>query len=180
MGGAASAEEWRPFLGGGFTFGGDDITTLNYTNNDSQTIRAGALFDLRAGVDFRLVNSDISLQGAIAYHGDRSDADNGSADFSRIPIEFLVQWHPNDKWGVGVGIRKANEPKYNASGVGTTYGRDQKYSASTGWIVEGEYFIIPKVGLKLRYVNETYTAEDDRTVKKDGSHIGLLAVYYFN
>ncbi len=66
----------------------------------------------------------------------------------------------------------------NGSGAGVGFGTDQKFKSSTGWIVEAEYFIIPKVGLKMRYVNEDYTSKTYGT-KFDGSHFGVLGVYYF-
>ena len=179
MAGSCWASEWSPFLGGGLTGGGDKVTRVNYVNGETQTLHAGGLVDLRAGLDFRLQGSDISLQGVIAYHTDRSNADNGSADFTRIPVEFLVLWHPDERWSVGGGVRKATSVKYNGSGAGTQFGPDQSYKSSVGLILEGEYAITPKVGLKARYVNEDYTLQDATKVKRDGSHIGVLAVYYF-
>ncbi len=125
-----------------------------------------------------MVNSDISLQGVIAYHSDRSEANNGSVDFTRMPIEFLVQWHVNPRWAVAGGVRKALEAKYNGISAGTQFGGDQKYDSSVGWILEGEFAITPSVGLKARYVKEDYTGQITGQ-KVDGSHFGLLGVYYF-
>jgi hypothetical protein len=174
------ASEWSPFVGGGFTVGGDKLNRdpLLYVNGNTENLHGGGLIDLRAGLDFRMVNSDISLQGVVAYHTDRSNAGNGSVDFTRMPIEFLVQWHANPKWAFAGGVRKALEAKYNGSGAGTQFGSDQKFKSSLGWIVEGEYAIIPSVGLKLRYVKEDYTSRATGE-KADGSHFGVLGVYYF-
>lgn len=174
------AGEWSPFLGGGITAGGDKLntSTVTFVNGETDNLHGGGLLDLRAGLDFRMVNSDISLQGVIAYHTDRSNADNGSVDFTRMPIEFLVQWHASPKWAFAGGIRKALEPKYNGSDAGTQFGSDQKYKSSMGWILEGEYAITPSVGLKARYVKEDYTSRATGE-KADGSHFGLLGVYYF-
>lgn len=178
--GSCWASEWSPFLGGGLTAGGDKVNSSAITrvNGDTENLHAGGLFDLRAGLDFRMAGTDISLQGVVAYHTDRSDADNGSVDFSRMPLEFLVQWHANEKWAFGGGLRKTTGVRYNGSGAGVGFGTDQKFKSSTGWIVEAEYFIIPKVGLKMRYVNEDYTSKTYGT-KFDGSHFGVLGVYYF-
>jgi hypothetical protein len=179
VGGSSWAEGLRPFLGGGFTVGGDKINTIHYTNGDDATLRAGGLLDLRAGVDYRLIGLPISLQGTMAYHTDRASARNGSADFSRTPLELLVQWHANERWAIGAGVRKATGARYNASGAGASQTADQSFKSATGYVIEGEYAVIPSVGLKLRYVNEEYTASDNASIKKDGSHMGLLAVYYF-
>jgi hypothetical protein len=177
------AGEWSPFLGGGLTVGGDKITQAQYTNGDTQNLHAGGLLDLRAGLDFRMVGTDISLQGVVAYHTDRSNANNGSVDFSRMPLEFLVQWHANEKWAFGGGVRKAIGVRYNGSDAGTQFGQqiggDQKFKSSVGWILEGEYAIIPSVGLKVRYVKEDYTSKSVNGPKFDGSHFGVLGVYYF-
>ncbi|MDI1261554.1 hypothetical protein [Aquabacterium sp.] len=173
------ASEWTPFLGGGLTAGGDKVTTTQYVTGDTQNLHAGGLVDLRAGLDFRMVGTDISLQGMVAYHTDRSNADNGSVDFSRMPLELLVQWHANEKWAFAGGVRKAIGVRYNGSDAGTQFGSDQKFKSSMGWILEGEYAIIPSVGLKVRYVKEDYTSKAANGLKLDGSHFGVLGVYYF-
>lgn len=173
------AEGLSPFLGGGVTFGGDKVNTLRYTNGDDSNIRAGGRLDLRGGVDYRLAGSPISIQGSVAYHTDRAEAENGSADFSRVPVELLVQWHINEQWAIGGGLRKATGARYNASGAGASQTNDEKFKSSTGFVIEGEYAVIPSVGLKLRYVNEEYTSSINSSIKKDGSHVGFLAVYYF-
>lgn len=180
VGASCWAGEWSPFLGGGLTAGGDKVnaSTITHVNGDTENLHAGGLFDLRAGLDFRMAGTDISLQGTVAYHSDRSNAENGSVDFTRMPLEFLVQWHANEKWGFGGGLRKATGVRYNGSDAGTQFGADQKFKSSVGWIVEGEYFIIPSVGVKVRYVNEDYTAKTTGE-KFDGSHFGILGVYYF-
>ena len=178
--GPSLAGEWSPFLGGGLTAGGDKVNSSAITrvNGDTENLHAGGLLDLRAGLDFRMVGTDISLQGVVAYHTDRSDANNGSVDFSRMPLEFLVQWHANEKWAFAGGIRKTYGVRYNGVDAGTQFGSDQKFKSSVGWILEGEYAIIPSVGLKVRYVNEDYTSKSYGT-KFDGSHFGVLGVYYF-
>ncbi|RZL02019.1 MAG: hypothetical protein EOP36_09200 [Rubrivivax sp.] len=178
VGASCWASEWTPFLGGGLTAGGDKITKITRVNGDTENLHAGGLLDVRAGLDFRMVGTDISLQGVVAYHTDRSDADNGSVDFSRMPLEFLVQWHANEKWAFAGGVRKAIGVRYNGVDAGTQFGNDQKYRSSVGWILEGEYAIIPSVGLKVRYVNEDYTSKATGQ-KLDGGHFGVLGVYYF-
>jgi hypothetical protein len=179
MAGAAQAAGVSPFLGGGFTVGGDEVSTLTYENHDSATLRAGGLLDLRAGLEYRLWDSPFSVQGVVAYHTDISNASNGSAHFSRVPLELLVHWHPTDKWALGGGVRKATSAKYSASGAGKQFGPDLSYTSSVGLVVEAEYFIIPSVGLKARYVNEEYTPTDHSSARKDGSHVGVIAAYYF-
>lgn len=180
LAGSCWAGEWSPFLGGGLTAGGDKVnaSTITRINGDTENLHAGGLLDLRAGLDFRMVGTDISLQGVVAYHTDRSDADNGSVDFSRMPLEFLVQWHANEKWAFAGGLRKTYGVRYNGADAGTQFGSDQKFKSSVGWILEAEYAIIPSVGLKVRYVNEDYTSKTYGT-KFDGSHFGVLGVYYF-
>lgn len=177
--GHSQAGEFSPFLGGGVTFGGDKVNTVHYTNGDDANIRAGGRLDLRAGVDYRLTGSPVSIQGTIAYHTARAEASNGSVDFSRVPVELLVQWHINEQWALGGGIRKATSAKYNASGAGASQTSDQEFKSNTGFVIEGEYYVIPSVGLKVRYVNEEYKDSANASIKRDGNHLGLLAVYYF-
>ncbi|RZI82294.1 MAG: hypothetical protein EOP38_16415 [Rubrivivax sp.] len=178
--GSAGAEGLRPFIGGGITVGGDNVNTLRYQGGDEATLHAGGLLDLRAGVDYRVWESPMSVQASIAYHTDRSNANNGSADFSRVPVELVLQWHATESWAFGGGLRKATGARYNASGAASSQTVDQKFKSSVGFIIEGEYFFNPSFGLKARYVNEEYTSESNPSAAKlDGSHVGVLAVYYF-
>lgn len=167
-----------PFIGGGLTFGGDKLAKIYYTNGDESSVTAGGLVDVRVGVDYRLANSPFALQGSVGYHVADASARNGNLRFSRVPVEVLGHWYLTDAWKIGVGARKATSPELHSSGAATI--GDYKFDSNTGFILEGEYMFNPKFGLKVRYVNEEYKAKNLANAEKiDGSHAGVIAVYYF-
>jgi hypothetical protein len=169
-----------PFVGVGITYGGDQIgNTVNYTNGDSSKLQAGSLIDLRAGVEYQAIESPLSFQLSLGYHVDDTlAAKNGSASFSRFPLEVLAHYLVADTWRIGAGVRKALGAETSSSGNGTGYVYAQKYSSSTGFILEGEYLPTRHIGIKIRAVNETYTPQTYGK-KVDGSHVGVIGVFYF-
>lgn len=170
-----------PFVGFGLTFGGDQIgRDIQYESGKSSTIHAGGMVDLRAGLDYQAINSPLSFQFSVGYHVDDTlNADNGSASFSRFPVELLAHYRINDTWRLGGGMRKALNAKANSSGAGSYYVTDQKYTSDLGLVLEAEAFINPRFGVKLRAVSEKYKPELGYPQEVDGSHVGVIGVYYF-
>ena len=62
---------------------------------------------------------------------------------------------------------------------GSGYVADQNYTASTGLVLEAEMFFSPTVSMKMRAVSEKYTPETGVKQELDGSHLGVIGVYYF-
>ena len=166
----------RFVLGGGFTFGGDKLATVAFTNGQDQDIRAGGLFAIHAGVDM-LINDQVSVQATVGYHTDgTSAASNGSLRFSRFPVELLGYVHLNPQVRVGGGVRFVNSPEL--SGSGAVGGLDVSFDNTVGGIIEGEYFFSPNFGLKLRGVSETYRVRSTG-FKVNGGHVGIYGNFYF-
>lgn len=173
---AQTANPVRFVVGAGITSGGDKMATARYTNGDSSKIKAGSGLQLLAGVDYR-VNPQVSLQANVGVHTHFTpEASNGDANFTRIPVELLAYFHPSAQWRIGGGARLVASPKLNGSGAGSYMDRD--FKNATGAVLEAEYFLSPRVGLKVRVVNEQYKAK----VGKDdfsGNHVGFFGNFYF-
>jgi outer membrane protein W len=165
----------RFVLGGGFTFGGDKLATVAFTNGQDQDIRAGGLFAIHAGVDM-LINDQMSVQATVGYHSDSSSGGNGSLRFARFPVELLGYVHLNPQVRVGGGVRLVNSPELNGSGV--VSGLDVSFDNTVGGVIEGEYFFSPNFGLKLRAVSETYRVKNTG-FKVNGGHVGIYGNFYF-
>lgn len=165
----------RFVLGGGFTFGGDKLATVAFTNGQDQDIRAGGLFAIHAGIDV-LLNDRFSVQATVGYHADSTSGTNGSLRFARYPIELLAYGHINPQVRVGGGVRFVNSPDLSGSGV--VNGVDVSFDNTVGGIIEGEYFFSPNFGLKLRGVSETYKVKNTG-FKANGGHIGIYGNFYF-
>jgi hypothetical protein len=164
----------RLLLGMGLSGGGDKLVSARYTNGDTVNIHAGGLIYFTAGVDYR-VTPEFSLQATANYHVDRANANNGNIKFERFPVELIGYYQPNPAWRVGGGVRYASGQKLSGSGVAS--GTDASFDNSTSAVIEGEYFVNPKLGIKLRYVHETIKSSGYGDL--DGSHAGLSANFYF-
>jgi outer membrane protein W len=177
---AQSDETTKPsplqfFLGAGLTVGGDNLETAVYTNGTTSKVTAGGLVQLTAGVQYRFTEK-LSSSLSLSYHVSDTNASNGSIRFDRTPVELLGHYAVTPSIRLGGGVRLVNNAKVTSSGI--VAGLDREYKSTTGLVVEGEYFPTPKVGVKLRLVNESYQLNNSN-VKKDGSHIGLIGSYYF-
>lgn len=172
---------FSPFVGFGLTYGGDQIgKEIKYEDGSSSSIHGGGLVAMLAGIEYQTMNSPLSMQLSIGYHVDDTlNAKNGSVRFSRTPIEALAHWRMSDSWRLGGGLRKAVGAQTRSSGLGSGYVADQNYTASTGLVLEAEMFFSPTVSMKMRAVSEKYTPETGAKQELDGSHLGVIGVYYF-
>ncbi|WUR12573.1 outer membrane beta-barrel protein [[Empedobacter] haloabium] len=172
---AQTASPLRFMVGAGLSFGGDKLTTVEFTDGHSEDLRAGGLVYLTAGADYRISES-FSLQGTVNYHVNNSSGDNGDVRFERFPVELVGYYHINQEWRVGAGVRYTSKPKISSSGV--LDGMDFKFDNTTSGLIEAEYFYSPKLGVKMRYVNEKFKKSGYRG-DVNGSHLGISANYYF-
>jgi hypothetical protein len=164
--------------GVGFTYGGDKLASGTQANND---LRAGKGLLFTVGADYR-VNAQFSLQSTIGLH---IDAITSSSDdyktFKRTPVEVLAYFHPSNKFRMGAGVRYAG----NASHDANYYFDEGDMDTKVGAVIEGEFLINKHVGIKLRYVNEKFTAHKrngaGRLVDSDvkGNHFGVVSNFYF-
>lgn len=164
----------RFLLGMGLSAGGDAIARAQLSNGDDVTLHAGGLVYLTAGLDYHFT-PEFALQGTVNYHTDRSDAKNGNMKFERFPVELIAYYQPNPAWRVGGGVRYVSSAKLSSGGV--VAAPDVNFDNTTSAVIEAEYFTSPRLGIKLRYVNETYKTRGYKDV--DGSHVGLSANLYF-
>jgi opacity protein-like surface antigen len=183
----------RPFIGIGYTSGGDTVTSITTTVKGSTTqysddLSAGGGLDLRLGLSYRLSGLPLSLQGNWGIHNDQSNGVDGERySFRRYPVEGQLQWHFSERGSVGFGVRKATRPVLSivngSSGdVHLAYNERYNFKSSVGVFIEGEYAVTSYWGLKARYVHENFKlpVEGYGDVKYEGDHIGLLTVFYFN
>jgi hypothetical protein len=166
----------RPLLGMGFTFGGDKLYTAEFTDGSSDTIRAGGLYTLYGGVEFRATDA-LAIQATVGYHADSTRAaSNGSIRFARYPVNVLALYSLNDKVRLGGGVEFVNSPKL--SGRGAVGDFNVEFKNTAGLVLEGEYLFTPKFGMKARAASHRFELEGGRK-KIDGSYFGLMLNYYF-
>ena len=173
---APAASPLRFLAGIGYSAGGDKLATAEYTNGSSQNIRAGGGFYFTGGADYRL-NEEFSVQGTVNFHVDDTTAQNGSIRFKRFPIELMGYYHSTEQLRFGVGVRHISSAKLTSSGAAD--GLDVKFDSTTSGVAEIEYFWTPKMGMKVRYVKETFKVKDYSDIKVKGDHVGISGNYYF-
>lgn len=165
----------RFLLGMGVTAGGDRLVHATYDDGDTVNIKAGGTIVFTGGVDYR-VNPQFSIQGLLNYHVDQANASNGKIKFVRFPVELLGYYHPNQQWRVGGGLRLINGAKLTSSGAAGSL--DEEFKGTVSPVVEAEFMMGSKLGIKMRYVFEKF--EHKTTGQKaKGNHVGLLMNYYF-
>jgi opacity protein-like surface antigen len=166
----------RPLLGMGLTFGGDKLYTADFTDGSSDTVRAGGIFMLYGGVEFRATDA-LAVQATVGYHGDSTRAaSNGSIRFGRYPVDVLALYSVTDKVRLGGGVEFVNSPKLSGSGVVGDF--DVRFNNTTGVVLEGEYLFTRNFGMKARAASIKYKA-DGVSDKINGSYGGLMLNYYF-
>lgn len=168
----------RPFVGFGLTYGGDKLESFDFSNGSSTTVRAGNLVDLRAGVDF-LVGGPFSMQASIGYHFDAANGSNGDYTFSRVPFEFLGYYSVTPQVRLGGGFRQSFDAQVESNGA--VRGFDSNFDSRLGFVLEAEWFVLPRLGIKFRGVSEKFEAKDGVYKGRDfdGSHAGVYGVFYF-
>lgn len=186
---------WRPFVGLGFTSGGDTLLKVNLVPKGGsgttyrEDVSSGGGIDLRFGFSRRLGELPLTLQLAGAYHNDQVNGIEGEKiRFRRMPIEATLLWHATERTRIGFGVRKATHPvfkidnvKVNVNGQELRVSGKADLEASTGFIVEAEYALTPSWGLKGRYVFESYRYRDDPQGEKfEANHLGVSSVWYFD
>lgn len=164
----------RFLVGSGLSYGGDTLVTAEYESGWSRNVKAGGLFYFTFGANYRL-DQDFSIQGTLNYHVDDASAKDGKLKFERFPVEVLGYYHMNENWRVGAGLRYIKSAKLSSDGNAPDVGG--KSDSTVSGVVELEYFFIPQVGMKMRYVKETFKAPGARSVNAD--HFGISGNYYF-
>lgn len=169
-----AAKPLRFVLGAGFTNGGDHLATAIYDDGIETKVRGGDGIVLHAGLDYR-VAPQFSVQGTLGYHVDRANAHNAGLRFERVPIELLGYYHVNDKVRAGGGLRYVTNATLVLRAAGAA---DVPFKDTTSPVAEIEYLYSPRVGFKLRYVNDKFKTERGGA-PMNGDHVGVLVNAYF-
>lgn len=177
---AFAAEGFRPVVGIELTGGGKTLVEVEFEGNrDNQKISSGGLTHLFGGVEYRDPNGQFAIQTTIGYHFDRISADNGSLNFSRVPLEVLGFWNVNEHIRLGGGLRKAFSARFDTSGAGEQVTSDFNMRSSIGVVLQGEYMFGEHTSVFLRYVDESYKSSHLVGGEVDGNHGGLGVSYRF-
>ncbi len=186
-GGSDDPRALRAVVSVGLTLGGSRVGSVNAFETLFPDLYAGNLWQASLGAQWRL-GTRLSVSGTLGYHTDEASDNTYSLRFSRFPMEALAHLDLNPNVRVGGGARYVDRAWLTLrERTGSGAGNDQvlaRYGHNLGWVGEVEYLFHgshpadSKLGVKLRYVRETYPLRG--SVRKfSGSHVGLFVTAYF-
>ncbi|MFC3148931.1 hypothetical protein [Piscinibacterium candidicorallinum] len=186
-GGSDDPRSFRGIASFGLTLGGSRVGSVNSAEAIFPDLYAGNLWQANVGAQWRL-GTRLSVSGTLGYHTDEASDDSYSLRFSRFPIEALAHLDLNRNLRIGGGARYVDRAWLTLRSRTSENTRDTqtlaRYGHNLGWVGEVEYLFHgshpadSKLGVKLRYVRETYPLRG--SVRKfSGSHMGVFVTAYF-
>lgn len=174
---SAFAEGLRPVVGFALTGGGKTLLKVETDDGDEQRVSSGGLVHLFAGLEYQAPESPLSFQFNVGYHVDGIGADNGDANFSRVPVELLAFWHVDPAVRLGGGVRKATGARFTSSGAADV--GDFNMRSSTGFVLQAEYLFAGGATAFARYVDESYKSNRLVGGEVSGNHAAVGMAYRF-
>lgn len=163
----------RPYwnwVGGGFLeFGGDDVVTVTFTNNESQDLKAGQGVGAFGGGLFRPHQESVfELRGTLGFKYVTTAASNADITLTRLVWEL----EPRLRFGPGFWITIPAVLHTNIEYSGDGFTRDLSFDNAFGTGLR-----IGWRGLALRWTKLEY--QDEFNNDYDASSIGFSASYPF-
>jgi hypothetical protein len=172
---------------GGLTMGGETVLPMQYTNGKTAHLRGGNFIQLGLGAQWRMESVPLALAMTANYHVDQSAAADGFGEFIRYPLEAIL-YYVGDDWRFGLGGRRVLLPEVRARNDTSHDDLTIRFSDTNGVIAEIGYAATEHLWLNFRLVREEYRGQtaklngamyDARSLKYDGSHIGVNFAYVF-
>ena len=171
----ALAVDVRPFIKGGYDFGGEAIAEVVFTNGDRETIRAneGFYFGGGASILTEARTMEIELSANVKIGG--VSGSNGEVDWRRYPLEALW-FYRFEKVRLGGGLTYHLNPKLDGSGV--VGGIDTKFDDALGVVLQGDWRVNEGLTLGLRYTSIEYQVSGS-SFKAKANGLGVTIGYRF-
>jgi opacity protein-like surface antigen len=150
-------------------YGGDDVATVYFEDDESQNLKAGQGLGISVGGYFRpIADSSFEIQGSVGYKFSTTAAENADIGMDRtmLQLEALYRW-PNGFF-LGAGMMHHMSPKLD----GDNFFPDIEFDDATGFNAE-----IGWKWISLHYTNISYGSELFEDV--DGSHFGARFTWRF-
>src|SRR5690606_325816 len=160
------------FLAGlGFAHGGDKLTTVEFTDGSSETLRAGSGIAFNAGVVHHFIDAPFSIQASFGYLLEDTAASNSNIRFSRDPLEVLGCWRNGDH-RCGGGLVHHFSPTFDMDNLGPG---KVEFDDATGFALEYGWRFI-----SVRYTGIEYSFDTPfGSAKVDGNGLGVYLTYGF-
>lgn len=90
-------------VAGGGEFGGDEVATIVYTDNSTQSVKSGQGVTLAVGAHYRFASQPIDIMGTLGYKYVTTRASNANIYIGRVVAALQASYWFNDSWWVGLG-----------------------------------------------------------------------------
>jgi len=172
----------RPVLYAGLSGGGDTLATVRFTDGTTQSVNAGGLVQISAGLLWVPGVTPYQLQATVGYQVDRVGARNGDVRFTRYPVEVIGYYTGVPNWRFGVGARFVNSPRLSANVGGSD---EVRFKDTNGGLLEVGWQAARNLWVNGRVVSERYevSSVNGTTVvpsgKTQGNAVGVNLVVAF-
>ncbi|MGK5025574.1 hypothetical protein [Janthinobacterium sp. RB2R34] len=177
-GAAIAADGFSPVVSAAVSYSGDDWQVASTPAGRPITFRGGGRFKVGGGVDWQSSQYPVQATALVNYQYDPRAGANGSAKFSRIPLEGMVYYTGLETVRFGVGLSYVVSPK-----VKTDVDGDQqsiRYKNAVGSAFEIGYALTPRLWSTLRLSSEKYKPKNAGVAQDaDVSSLSLKLSYQF-
>ena len=150
-------------------FGGDDLATVDFTDGDSQDVKAGQGVTVSAGLHFRPSNSTpFDVQALVGYKYVTTAASNADIKVTRVILQLLGDYQFQNGVYLGGGLVQHTGTELDGDG----FFRDIEFDDATGFTIQTGWRWVG-----LHYTHIEY--EGAFPGKIDASHMGLRVNYKF-
>jgi hypothetical protein len=173
QGPTAPAEDLGPrvgFLGQvDLDYGGDDVATVYFEDDDSQNVKAGQGLAISVGAYFRpIAGSTFEIDATVGYKFSTTAASNADIGVERTMLQLGVSHRWPNGFYLGGGLVQNMGPTVDGDGFFEDIDFDdaQGFNLEVGWR-----------WIALHYTDMTY--ESDLYEDVDASHFGLRFTYRY-
>jgi len=150
-------------------YGGDDVATVFFEDDDSQNIKAGQGMAVSLGAYFRpIASSSFEIDASVGYKFSTTAASNADIGVERTMLQLGVSHRWPNGFYLGGGLVENLSPTVNGDG----FFEDIDFDNATGYNVE-----IGWRWISLHYTGMTYKSDLYEDV--DASHFGVRFTYRY-
>ena len=177
-GAAMAADGFSPVVSAGVSYSGDEWQATSTPSGRPVMFHGGGRYKVGGGVSWQSSQYPVQATALVNYQYDPRAGANGSAKFSRIPVEGMVYYTGLETVRFGVGLSYVMSPK-----VKTDLDGDQqsiRYKNAVGSAFEIGYALTPRLWSTLRLSSEKYKPKNAGVAQDaDVSSLSLNLSYQF-
>lgn len=158
--------------------GGARLAKVTMTDGSTQSLSAGGLFGIGAGLVYMPTGTPVAFEATLGYKVDDVTASNGQLKFARWPIEFLASYVA-ERHRIGGGLAYHTSPTYTCD-IGGFCSDKVTFDNSVGAVVQygyGDYGgrFVWDVGARITFI--TYRGSGLNSVS--GNSVGGFVSFGF-